>query len=407
MLDVKSVKEVIEIISNNFKDTRLDTEVVDILEAVGRIAASDLKATEDIPGFDRSSVDGYAVISTDTFGASDTLPAQLELIGEVKMGEKPTLALNAGQAIYVPTGGELPQGADAMVMIEYTDNFNDGFIYINKASSPGSHVVFKGDDTRESEVKIKAGTLLRPQDIGVMAAMGYSSIEVKKKLRVGIISTGDEIIGINEKPVGSQVRDINAYALYAGLIKSGAQPKLYGIVHDSFDSIRQMVERALEESEIVLISGGSSAGARDETAKVIDSLGSPGVLVHGIAVKPGKPTIIGKIGEKAVIGLPGHPASAYSIYHVFVNHLMNVMNGRNSELIPSVRAKMLYNYPSNTGREEYVPLEVKEVDGRLYANPVFGKSGMITLLTSANGYVHLSRGSEGIDRGSEVEVILY
>lgn len=405
MLDVKSVNEAIKIIDDNFSDSGPENEVVSIEEAIGRIAAEDLNSPEDIPDFNRSSVDGYAVISSDTFGASESLPAQLQLIGEVRMGEKPLFSLNTGQAVYVPTGGELPQNADAMVMIEYTENFNDGYIYISKASAPGSHVVFRGDDVKTGDAVIKSGTCLRPQDVGIMAALGYSRVTVRKKIRVGIISTGDEIIDINETPVGAQVRDINAYALYAGLIENGAEPKLYGIVRDDFNSIRNAAEEALSHSDVVLISGGSSAGARDETCKVINSLGSPGVLVHGIAVKPGKPTILGKIGRKAVIGLPGHPASAYVIFKVFGGHLLNVMNGRRADHGMALRAEMACNYPSNNGREEFLPVELKKVDSKLFAYPVFGKSGMISLLTSANGYVHISRGSEGINKGNEVEVV--
>jgi molybdopterin molybdotransferase len=407
MLDVKSVNEVRNIMNSEFSGYQLENETLSIEDAVGRIAGADLKAAEDIPGFNRSSVDGYAVISPDTFGASESLPAQLQLVGEVKMGERPLFSLKPGQAAYVPTGGELPQNADAAVMIEYTENYSDGFIYINKPSAPGNHVVFKGDDVKMGEEVIKSGTRLRPQDVGIMAAMGYSEILVKRKIRVGILSTGDEIIDIHEKPVGSQVRDINSYTVYAGLTKYGAQPKLYGIVSDNFDDIKQAVEKALMQSDIVLISGGSSAGTRDETYKVIDSLGSPGVLVHGVAVKPGKPTILGKIGEKAVIGLPGHPASAYIIFNTFVLHLLNIMSDLKEELKPVVRAEIACNYPSNNGREEFLPVELKNIDGKLYANPVFGKSGLITLLTSANGYIHISRGSEGIDRGNEVEVVLF
>lgn len=407
MLDVKSVNEVIKIINDNFSGFMLEDEVLNMEEAVSRVTSSDLSASEDIPGFNRSSVDGYAVISSDTFGASESLPAQLLLSGEVKMGEKPLFSLEAGQTAYVPTGGELPVNADAMVMIEYTENFNDGFIYMNKSSAPGNHVVFKGDDLRTGDAVIKAGTRLRPQEIGIIAAMGYSQIPVKRKIRVGIISTGDEIIDINEKPIGSQVRDINSYALYAGLISYGAQPKLYGIVNDDFNNIKQAVEKALKHSDIVLISGGSSAGNRDETYKVIDSLGSPGILVHGIAVKPGKPTILGKIDNKAVIGLPGHPASAYSIFRIFVCHLLNVINGQQKELEPALRAEMACNYPSNNGREEFLPVKLTTANGKIYAHPVFGKSGLISILTAANGYIHISRGSEGIDRGNEVEVVLF
>lgn len=407
MLDVKSVNEVIQIINGGFSAYPLENEILSIGDAVGRIAAADLTAPEDIPGFNRSSVDGYAVISSDTFGASESLPAQLQLAGKVKMGEKPLFSLKTGQAAYVPTGGELPRNADAMVMIEYTENFNDGFIYINKSSAPGNHVVFKGDDVRTGDTVIKAGTRLKPQDVGIIAAMGYSQIPVKRKIRVGIISTGDEIIGIHERPVGAQVRDINSYALQAGLINCGAQPELYGIVNDNFDNIKRAVEKALKNSDVVLISGGSSVGAKDETYKVIDSLGSPGVLVHGIAVKPGKPTIMGKVGGKAVIGLPGHPASAYVIFNIFVCYLLNVMNGKQEEFRPGLRAEMACNYPSNNGREEYLPVKLENINGKLYAHPVFGKSGLITLLTAANGYVHISRGSEGVDRGAEVEVILF
>jgi len=406
MFEVKSVNDVIEIIDHNFSGYQLEDESVGIEDAVGRIATADLTANEDIPGFNRSSVDGYAVISSDTFGASESLPAQLNLIGEVKMGEKPLFSLKTGQAAYVPTGGELPENADAVVMLEYTENFNDGFIYMNKSSAPGNHVVFKGDDVRTGDVVIKAGTCLRPQDVGAIAAMGYVSVPVKRKIRVGIISTGDEIIDVNEKPVGAQVRDTNAYALHAGLINFGAQPKLYGIVNDNFDNIKQAVEKALIHSDVVLISGGSSVGARDETYKVIDSLGSPGILVHGIAVKPGKPTILGSVSGKAVIGLPGHPASAYIIFNFFVGHLLNIINGRKEEFKPGLRAEMAINYPSNNGREEYLPVKLESVNGKLYAHPVFGKSGLISMLASANGYVHISRGSEGINKGSEVDVVL-
>lgn len=407
MLDVKSVGEVLNIISNHFSGYRQEEEIIPIGEANGRITAFDVKAEEDIPGFHRSSVDGYAVISADTFGASESLPAQLQIIDEVKMGEKPLFSLKTGQAAYVPTGGELPGNADAVVMIEYTEDLNDGFIYIDKASAPGSHVVFKGDDVRAGSVVIKAGTCLRPQEIGALAALGICSVPVRRKLRVGILSTGDEIISIDEKPAGSQVRDINSHMLFAGLLRFGVEPRHYGIVRDDFDSIRQAVEKALPDSDIILISGGSSVGMKDETSRVIDSLGKPGVIVQGIAVKPGKPTIIGRIDDKAVIGLPGHPASAYTVFNIFVAYLIKVMSGCDESYTPVLRAEISCNYPSNAGREEFLPVSIRAVDGKLYADPVFGKSGLITLLTEAKGYVHISRGSEGIDRGSMVEVILF
>lgn len=407
MLNVKSVDEVKKIITENFTGYTTGTEEVPVEHAVGRILAVDITASEDIPGFNRSSVDGYAVFASSTFGASESIPAQLELVGEVQMGKKPEFSIKAGQAAYVPTGGELPANADAMVMIEYTENLNDGFIYIEKASSPGSHVVFKGDDIKMGRTVIQAGTTLRPQDIGILAALGFSGVTVRKRLRVGVISTGDEIIDINEKPEGSQVRDVNSYTLYTSIEKLGAVPKMYGIVRDSFEGIKAATQSALEESDLVLVSGGSSAGFRDETSKVIDALGEPGLLVHGVAVKPGKPTILGKIGQKAVLGLPGHPAAACIIFNIFGRQLMNTMQGIEERFHPAVSAVMALNYPSNNGREEYLTVNLEYKNGRFYAHPVLGKSGLISLLSSADGYVHISRGSEGLNEGVEVKVILF
>ncbi|UWG95581.1 molybdopterin molybdotransferase MoeA [Dehalobacter sp. DCM] len=406
MFDVKSVNDVIQIINNNFIGYPLENETVALTDALGRILCADVLAHEEIPGFNRSSVDGYAVISSDTFGASESLPAQLQLAGEIRMGEKPTVILQPGQAVYVPTGGELPANADSVIMIEYTEDYQDGFIYINKSSAPGNNVIFKGDDVKIGDTVIKAGTVLRPQDIGAMAAMGYETISVKQKVRVGVISTGDEIIAISEKPQGSQMRDTNSYALYAGLLKFGAVPTLYGIVKDNYDDIKATVEKALHQSDVILISGGSSVGTRDQSYKVINALGAPGILVHGIAVKPGKPTILGKINGKAIFGLPGHPASAYTIFNIFVHHLLKVLTCMNNIPKTVVRVEMARNYPSNNGREEYLPVKLEEIDGKYVAYPVFGKSGLITMLTAADGYVHIGRGCEGLDKGIQVDVIL-
>ncbi|MCX7923722.1 MAG: molybdopterin-binding protein [Clostridia bacterium] len=407
MFNVKSVDEVFEIIKNYFGNFKLENEVIDIEESVGRILAVDVCAGEDVPAFNRSSVDGYAVIASDTFGASDSLPAQLKLGGEVKMGEKPDLIIEKGHAAYIPTGGELPENADSVVMIEYTEDFKDGYIYINKASAPGNNVVFKGDDVKVGSAILKPNRRLRPQDVGALAAMGYEQVEVKKKIKVAIISTGDEVVDINDKVIGAKVRDINSYALYAGLKDYGAEPVRYGIVGDDYGKIRGVVEKALDECDIVLVSGGSSVGTKDETYNVINSFGEPGVLVHGIAVKPGKPTIIGKVRGKAVVGLPGHPASAYMIFRVFVGYLLDVINGSEGMYEKRLRVEMAYNYPSNNGREEFMPVRLEREGSRVVAHPVFGKSGLITLLTTADGYVRISRGSEGIASGEEVEAILF
>ncbi|OGO80066.1 MAG: hypothetical protein A2Y21_09835, partial [Clostridiales bacterium GWC2_40_7] len=321
-----------------------------------------MAACEDVPEFNRSSVDGYAVNAADTYGCGEAIPAQLEYSGEVDMGSRYNGIIAKGKTVYVPTGGEIPAGADAVVMIEYADDPGDGYIYVNKPAAPGNNVVYKGDDIKAGNTAIKPGTRLRAQDIGVLAALGIDRLCVKKKIRVGIISTGNEIVDIDVKPAGSQVRDINSHSLSAGLLAYGAEPVMYGIVSDDYTEIRNVVDRALGECDAVLISGGSSVGLKDETLKVINSFGDPGVLVHGIAVKPGKPTIIGKARDKAIVGLPGHPASAFMIFHVFVCRLLDVLNNTNSKFQSSVKAAVAVNYPSNTGREEFLPVKLEYHD---------------------------------------------
>lgn len=407
MLRVKNVEETKELITEEFADYYLNNEKIKLEDAVGRITIEDIVSEEDIPSFNRSTVDGYAVIASDTYGASEALPAQLKLVGEVKMGERPIIEIQGGESLYIPTGGELPTNTETVVMIEYTENLKDGYIYINKSSAPGNNVVFKGDDVNKGTVIIKKNTLLRPQDIGTLAAMGYVYINVKRKLKIGIVSTGDEIIEIDKKPIGSQVRDVNTYTLYADIIRPSCIPIRYGIIKDEGTKIKEQVEKALSECDIVLISGGSSVGTKDETYRVINSIGSPGVLMHGIAVKPGKPTIIGKVNNKGIIGLPGHPVSAFVIHRIFVEYLINTMCGIKSELFPSIKGEMNTNFPSNNGREEYVPVMVNLEKDNLIIKPVFGKSGLISTLSRSQGYIHIPRGSEGINKGDIVEVFLW
>jgi molybdopterin molybdotransferase len=402
---VKDADEVKKLLTEYFNDYKTDEEKVSLKDSLNRITAQDVIVTEDIPGFDRSTVDGYAVHAKDTFGASEALPAILRLIPEVKVGADIKSKLSFGHAAYVPTGGQLPQDSDAMVMIEHTDDLKDGFIYVNKSVSPGNNVIYKGDDAKAGIVIIKANTLLKPKDIGALAAAGVSSVLVKKRIKAGIISTGDEIAGIDEPLTGSKVRDVNSYCLYAGLLELGAQPIMYGIVPDSYEMIRKAVDQALCECDLVLISGGSSVGTYDMTCKVIDSFGKPGIFVHGIAIKPGKPTIIAKVKEKPVFGLPGHPVSAYFIFKVFVSHLFKVINGLNHEFTTGIKAYTAFNFPSNDGREEYVPVKLEKTQQQILAHPVFAKSGLITTLTEASGYIKISRGAEGVVAGQEVDVI--
>lgn len=407
MLEVKSVDEVFKIISEKFSGYQTGSEYVSILDACGRILAEDIISPENVPAFTRSSVDGYAVFASDTFGASEAMNIQLLKSAPVEMGITPRDPLKRGHAAYIPTGGELPVNADAVVMIEYTEENNDEYIYINRPVAPGNNVVLTGDDIKAGSIVFNSGKKLKAADIGALAATGIHTVKVKRKLRAGIIATGDEIIPIEQKPVNAQVRDINSNILYAALKEYNAEPVMYGIIEDNYEKIKSVTTRALEECDILCISGGSSAGEKDETVKIIDSLGSPGVLVHGIAVKPGKPTIIGKAHNKPVIGLPGHPASAFMIYSIFVTNIMDTMNSVQHDSKKKIAAMLPQNYPSNTGREEFVPVKLEFKKDTCIAHPVFGKSGQIKMLSDADGYIHIKRGAEGLMAGSTVEVILF
>ena len=407
MLEVKTVDEVFKIIGEQFSGYPLEAELISILDSCGRILAEDIISPENVPAFTRSSVDGYAVFASDTFGASDAMSVQLLKSTPVEMGITPQNPLKRGDAAYIPTGGELPKNADAVVMIEYTEENNDEFIYINKPVAPGNNVVLTGDDIKINSAVFDSGKKLKIADTGVLASIGIHKVKVKRKLKVGIIATGDEIVPIEQKPVNAQVRDINSNILYAALKEYNAEPVMYGIIEDNFEKIKSVAANALEECDVLCISGGSSAGEKDETVKIIESLGDPGVLVHGIAVKPGKPTIIGKAGSKPVIGLPGHPASAFIIYSIFVTNLLDTMTDalQNSKKI--IAAVLSQNYPSNTGREEFVPVKLDIENDKFIAHPVFGKSGQIKMLSDADGYIHIKRGTEGLMANHPVKVILF
>lgn len=407
MFSVKSVTETFALIQEEFSQYPLESETVPVEECLGRILSGDVKSGEDIPAFNRSSVDGYAVVSKDTFGVSESMPAQLRLVGEVRMGNKPNFDLRPGESAYVPTGGELPYGADAVVMVEYSEDFGDGDIFLNKSVAPGNNVIFRGDDVAVGQVVLEKGKRIRPQDLAMLAGLGITQVPVLKKLKIGIISTGDEVVDIEKTPVGAQVRDMNSYTVLALSKRLGLEATLYGIVKDDFEKIDFMVRKALDENDLVVISGGSSVGTKDVSVKVIDGLGVPGVLLHGIAVKPGKPTILGKVGDKAVMGLPGHPASAFVIFQIFASRLVRTMEGLLDDQTPYVEATMKVNYPSNHGREEYLSVSLEEEEGLLVASPVFGKSGMISLMTNADGYVHVRRESEGLNKGQKVHVTLF
>jgi len=403
MLNVKPLDEALAICKTEFSSSTA-AEKVSINEAAGRVLYEDILADECIPGFDRSTVDGIAVRAADTFGCSDNMPAQLAFRGEIMMGKNSEAEIKPGDCIGVPTGGKLPKGADAVVMVEHTEDFGDGFRYVFKPVSVRENVVLKGDDVSPGKLVMKKSTRLAPKDIGALAAMGKARISVYKKPVVGIFSTGDEIIPVDQTPGGAQVRDVNTHMLFSAIQACGGEPLAFGIVKDNETSLSSAIQNALPRCDLLLVSGGSSAGEKDLTAKIIGDLGK--VLVHGIAVKPGKPTIIGSISGKPIIGLPGHPVSAYFIFHLLVRQVICSLNNTSPALY-STRGILGVNIPSNNGREEYIPVKFSGVDNNPSVLPVALKSGLITLLSEADGFIRVERDCEGLAKGGEVQVYLF
>lgn len=400
MLKVVSTKEADEIIERELTSFTVRTELVSIDCLAGRVLSSDVFSCEDVPSFDRVTVDGYAVRAQDTFGSSESIPSQLEIKGEILMGQAATECISAGQCIKISTGGMLPEGADSAVMVENTEEAFDGSCLVFKAVGPFENVTKKGDDVKRGDRVLSKGTVISSKHIGVLASLGVTEAECVKRLRVGIISSGDEVVGIENEPLPGQVRDVNSHILSALCGERGCECIKYGIVGDSYEKLLSVVKRASAECDILLLSGGSSAGTRDMTVKVISALGE--VFLHGIAMKPGKPTIVGRIGSCAVFGLPGHPAAAYFTALRFVAPLINRLYGCVGEE-KTAKAVTSCNISSNNGREEFVPVRLAQ--GVAY--PIFRKSGVISLLCEADGYIVIDRNKEGLKEGEEVSVTIF
>jgi len=380
---------------------------VGVNSALGRVTAENVTAPHPLPAFARSTVDGYAVRARDTYGASDTLPGYLTLNGEVPMGAAPILTVLVGQCALIHTGGMLPSGADAVIMLEYTQPVRPGEIEIQRAVADGENVIRIGEDVTENQVVIPRGTRIRPAEIGGLMALGIQEIRVVNKIQVGLISSGDEIIPPDQAPQPGQVRDINSYSLAALVAQTGGEPVFYGIVPDNFDALKMTALRALQECDLVIITAGSSASTRDMTADVIASLGKPGVLVHGINTRPGKPTILGVCDGKAFIGLPGNPVSALVNGYLFVVPVIEKLLGVNIDKPrPSIRARLTVNLSSQAGREDWQPVRLVASAGGWQAEPIFGKSNLIFSLAAADGLIKIHPDANGIAAGELVDVFL-
>ena len=400
MLEVKTPEQVLRLIEKEFHPLA-SCETVTLADALGRVLAEDIRAEEYVPDFDRSTVDGYALRAKDTFGCSDAIPAILNLVGEVRMGEGTDLCVPRDSCAYVPTGGAIPNGCDCAVMIEYTEDYGDGTIGILKPGAPGMNLIFRGDDVYPGKTVLKAGRVLKPQDIGALAAVGKSEVSVQKRLRIGVISTGDELVPPNQKPGPGQVRDVNSPMLAALMKDFGAEPVDFGIIADDEALLRKKTAEALRSCDAVILSGGSSAGVKDAACRIIDELGE--LLLHGIAIKPGKPTILGKMGSKPLIGLPGHPVAAYFVAKLFVLPLLARLEGRTVQSHP-VRAQLSESLSANHGRMQINACRLETEGGRLTAVPVRSKSGLITQLAGADGYLVIDRDCEGLPRDADVDV---
>ena len=400
MLHVKTPEEVLALIETEFAPVA-GTELVSLTAAMGRVLAEDIAAAEYVPDFDRSTVDGYAVRARDTFGCTDSIPAILPLQGEVFMGEGAEFDLNPEECVAVPTGGALPKGADSVVMVEYTEDYGDGTIGISKSAAPGQNMIFRGDDVFPGKVILKKGRVLSCQDIGALAAIGRVQVPVVKRITVGVISTGDELVPPEVTPGPGQVRDVNSPMLEAMLGAFGVQVVNYGIVIDNEALLTEKVTKAAAECDAVLLSGGSSVGVKDAACRIIESMGS--LLLHGIAIKPGKPTIIGKAGAKPLVGLPGHPVAAYFVTKLFILPLLGRLMGRVQENYTTT-AKITESVSANHGRAQYHCCRLERRNGELYAYPIRGKSGLITTLAGSDGYFCIDRDCEGLPQDAEIQV---
>lgn len=403
LLNVMSVQDVKLLIDREFKYT-LGLETISLLDSVNRICAEDVKANCNIPNFRRSTVDGFAVNSKDIFGASESMPAMMDLKEEIFMGKPPSHKISfPGECSYIPTGGMLPEGSDSVVMVEYTDKLDDSTILINTPVAPGDNVIQIGEDITITDVVIQNGQRLRPYELGALASLGIKEVPVYKIPKVAIISTGDEIVPIENSPLIGEIRDINTYLLCASVLENGGEPVSYGIIKDDLELLKNTVDRALIDCDIIMISGGSSVGKKDHTLNVINSYENGRVLVHGMAVKPGKPTIVGKVGGKIIFGLPGHPLAASIVYKILVkNYINKLMNIKENEY--GIAAEICTNYHKAKGREEYLPVSLQSVEGKVIAKPVFGKSGIITAFSRAYGYIRIDKNIEGLNEGQTVEV---
>jgi molybdopterin molybdotransferase len=407
MKEFFKVKDLQTVLEYRTKFPQVEAEEIPLPETVGRVLAEDIVADVDLPDFPRAIVDGYALQGASTFGASESNPAFLTVTASVAMGESPKVTIGPGEAVRIATGGMLPQGADSVAMLEHTEAIDDATIEVYRSVAPGQNMIAIGEDIKKKSGVLMPGRLIRPQEAGLLAALGKQKVAVFQRPVIGIISTGDEIIPINAAPTLGQIRDINTYTLTGLIHQAGAQAVSFGIVRDNFETLLEKCKLALDQCDMILISGGSSVGARDFTVDVLSALQDAKVLVHGISISPGKPTILAKVQNKAFWGMPGHVVSSMIVFSRVVRPFVEHLSGqiREQEKEHRLNARLSRNVASRQGRIDFIRVRLRREEGRLWADPVLGKSGLISTMVFADGLLEIDINTEGLDKGTVVEVI--
>lgn len=403
MLEVKTPEQVWQLLAERFGPLDRPSQSVPLAQAPGRVLAQAVTAREYVPDFDRSTVDGYAVRARDTFGCSDAIPAILPLAGEILMGKGAPQALRPETCWAVPTGGAIPPGGDCAIMVEYTEDYGDGTVGFSKSGAPGENLIFRGDDVYPGKEVLPKGRVLSGQDIGALAAIGVTRVEVAPPLKVAILSTGDELVPPESSPGPGQVRDVNGPMLAAMVSAFCCEPVPMGIVPDDPEQLGKALDQAIASCDVVLLSGGSSVGAKDVACELLSQRGE--LLLHGIAMKPGKPTLLAKAGSIPLVGLPGHPVAAYFVTRLFVYPLLARLLGRRWEP-RTITARSTESISANHGRAQYGCVRLVSKEGALWAEPIRSKSGLITTLAGAEGFYCIPRDREGVAKGELLTITL-
>lgn len=401
-----SLDEAKKVVSQHFKPKPLAVEEVPLIEACNRVLAQDVIAALNIPPFNRSTVDGYAVRAEDTFGTDENKPVKLEICGTINVGELSTMSVKSGVAAEIVTGAPIPQGANAVVMVEYTDRKGDE-LYVYSAVGENENIMKAGSDVRKGETVLKVGQLLGSREIGVLAALGIAKIKVYAMPKVAVFSTGGEVTEPGKRLTSGKIYDINGYALSAAVLENGGKPVFLGVFSDNKSELQAALKQALAFADLVITSGGVSVGPKDIMPQALNELGKPGVIVCGIAVKPGKPTTVASINSKLVFSLPGHPTSSLLLFHLLVRPVLQLMTGREMENTLTVKAFASKRMFPAKGRKTFVMVNLRsdKKTNRLLAEPVLeGFSGAITTLAKADGFVEIAENQQFVDAGEKVTV---